>query len=822
MDLADLIREAASAHGDRIAFQMRRGFRTERWTFRAAGDAAARTAGWLSAQGVEAGDRVAVWAPNQPAYALLCFGVWLAGAVLVPVDVRTRQEVAERFLAAARPCLGFTSRAAPGRMGDRVGRELWLEDLVDLCAGARPLDPVPRLGPDDLAEILFTSGTTSAPKGVLLTRRNLAEEVGGLEEAFPLDPSYRGLSLLPLSHVFEQAIDLLLAFRSGVRITYVPRVNSATVLRTMREDRTVGFVAVPQLLRVMLQGMERHAGRRRWRLAHELARRLPVPLRRLLFRPVLQRMGGHLRLIGSGGAPLERAVAEAWERMGVQVFEGYGLTEVAGAATLNTPNAKRLGTVGRALPGVEVRTADDGEVLLRGGTVSPGYLDDPERTAGAFAGGWFRTGDVGHVDALGFLHLSGRQAFRIVLPNGQNVYPEDLERTLNAQPAVRESCVVGLPADGAERPFAVLLPEDPAGAAEAVERANAHLGPHQRIREWSLWRQPDFPRKSTLEVDRQRVRRAVEAEREGGGRPERAGPEPDALTAILARMTSRSPGEVRGDARLERDLGLDSLDRVELLTAIEEELGAAVDEASVTPETTVTELRHLVEHAGAVPAAPRRLRWPRSRWAGLLRPWLLAGVFRLQDRWMRMEVVHPERTAIPLPALLIFNYQGPYVPLFILRALPEATRQRVALAVDARLWQGPGRWQGWLASMATQAFPFVKSGGPVRSALEELGRWLDDGYAVVVSPEGNPERGGQLLPFLPGTGLAAVEMQVPVVPFRVDGYHRLFPPPGQAFPYLPTSRGSFRLIVGEPITFPPGTPYEEATEQLRRAMVEVS
>jgi long-chain acyl-CoA synthetase len=338
-----------------------------------------------------------------------------------------------------------------------------------------------------------------------------------------------------------------------------------------------------------------------------------------------------------------------------------------------------------------------------------------------------------------------------------------------------------------------------------------------------VWPEEDFPRTQILKPDRKRVREAVEWQRAGAAperRPAEAAPAADPLVAVIARVASRPAGEVRDDAALEADLGLDSLGRVELLSAIEEELGRVVDETKVGPQTIVAELRRLVGEgaAGGVEAEPAR--WPRAWWARALRRVALWAVFRLQDRWMRIDVVHPERAArLPLPSILIFNYQGPYVPLVMLRALPGRLRSRVAIAADSRLWEGRDRWQGLLAALGGQAFPFVKSGGAVRPSLEELGRWLDDGYAVIMSPEGDPEPDGRLLPFLGGTGLMAVEMGVPVVPFKVEGYHRLFPRDPQ-FPYLPNRRGHVRLIVGEPVTFPKSMSYEEATERARRALIE--
>jgi long-chain acyl-CoA synthetase len=826
-NLGELILETSAAFGDDVAFQVRRGFRLERLTFSQVGELARRAAGWLGARGLAPGDRIAVWAPNMPEYAVLYFGAWLAGVVVVPIDVRTREDVVQRFLAAAEPRLGFKSRYLEGALGPPVRETFALEELFDLISGTPPAAP-PEVGPDSLCEIAYTSGTTGVPKGVMLTHGNLLAEVEALHVAFPLRRSDRALSVLPLSHALEQVIGLLLAYSSGVRVTYVPRTNPLTIARSLREDRITCLVVVPELLRLLLARIERRAqqeGRRgRWELAHRLAGPLPFPLRRLLFRRVHRTLGGQLRFFGVGGAPLNPALARAWERMGIRVFEGYGLTETSAAATINNRTTNRLGTVGKPIPGVEVRIADDREILIRGPTVSPGYLDNPELNARSFADGWFRSGDVGFFDADGFLHISGRESFKIVLPDGRNVYPEDVERVLDRHPLVKESCVVGVERAGGETVHAVLLTDAPERAGEVVRDANRRLAAHQQIRGHMVWPEEDFPRTATLKVNRTPVRAAVERDRDGQAaavhRPAGAVAPADPPVALIARVASRPAGDVRDDAELEADLGLDSLGRVELLAAFEEELGWVVEETKVGPQTTVGELRRLVAEGAAADAGPPPARWPRAWPARALRRALLLVVFRLQDRWMRLEVVHPERAAeVPLPAILIFNYQGPYAALVVLRALPPRIRSRVAIAADARLWRGRDRWQGLLGALAVQAFPFVKSGGAVRPSLEEFGRWLDDGYAVIMSPEGDPEIDGEILPFLGGTGLMAVEMGVPVVPFRLEGYHRLFPRDPQ-FPYLPHRRGRVRLIVGEPLTFPKSMSYREATDRARRALIE--
>lgn len=822
-NLGELILAAAATYGDATAFQIRRGFRTEPLSFRQAAEQARRTAAWLQARGLQPGDRLAIWSPNMPEYAVLLFGAWMAGMVAVPIDVRSTPETVDRFVAASGAHLGFKSRHVEGGFAAPVEATYLLEDLFQLVADTAPLAALPDVASQHLAEIVYTSGTTGVPKGVMLTHANLIAETEALQRAFPLDRRERALSVLPLSHVLEQTVGLLLPFTSGVRVSYAPRLNAVTITRTLRTDRVTCMIVVPELLRLMLDGIERRAreeGRwRQWQLAHRLAPCLPFPLRRLLFRDVHRALGGHLRFFGCGGAPLDVRTGMAWERLGVHIYEGYGLTETSAAATINNRREHRLGTAGKPLPGVEVRIAADDEIQVRGPTVTPGYYQNPELTAQSFVEGWLRTGDAGAFDPDGFLRVLGREAFKIVLPDGRNVYAEDVERVLNQHPLVRDSCVIGLEGPRGETVHAVLLTDAPERAADIVREVNRELAAHQQIMGFTVWQEPDFPRTPILKPDRKVIRAVVQGQRPvSAPHTEPAhGIARDPLTALIARVAGHPPEAVREEAELGTDLGLDSLGRVEVLAAIEEELGRVVDEMQVGPQTTVAELRRLVERAAAAEGEREPARWHATWWARILREGLQWALFRLIDHWVQLEVVHPERLRrIPLPSILIFNYQGPYAPLIVLRVLPRRIRHRLKFAVDDRLWRGRERWQGLLAEAGVQAFPFAKRGA-IRASLDEMGRWLDSGYAVIISPEGDSEPDGKLLPFLGGTGLMAVEMQVPVVPFRLEGYHLLFAPK-VPFPHLPERRGRVRLIVGEPVSFPPGTPYEEATRRLEQIM----
>jgi long-chain acyl-CoA synthetase len=392
----------------------------------------------------------------------------------------------------------------------------------------------PRPAPEEVWELIFTSGTTGTPKGVMLAHDNV---VASIESFYRIIPrlEHRIVSLLPLSHLLEQAVALFYALSLGASILYVRSLNPRVIFEAMRAQRVTSMVVVPQALDLFWSAIEREVERtgrtRSFERLRRIARRLPMAARRLIFRSVHQRIGGGLRLFVSAGAFLPPAVQQGWEDLGVIVLQGYGATET-GTGSCTTLEDHGLGTVGRPPEGIELRIATDGEIQFRGGTLFKGYWDEPVRTAEAFTeDGWYRSGDIGHLDPAGRLILSGRTRDIIVLPNGFNVYPEDIENALRVA-GIRDSVVIetrpgrieaivlapgthGLPRAGEALSFDPATPPDELRATidAAVKSANAHLGPNQRIAGWRLWPEADFPRTHTLKVKRDRIRAwaAVEA-----------------------------------------------------------------------------------------------------------------------------------------------------------------------------------------------------------------------------------------------------------------------------------------------------------------------
>ena len=546
----EIVERGAERYGDRTALGLRLDDGTiVRWSYREL-DWRSRLAAWrLRALGLEPGDRLLSWAPSAPALAAVYFGALRARLVLVPLDLRMAPDTIGRIVARAEPrhlVLG-TGRDAPDPREAGLG-ELPASTIDDLTADPDATFPPDwearqagweRPRPDEVFDVIFTSGTTGAPKGVMLAHDNVMAAIGMIHRVIP-PLHHRVVSLLPLSHLFEQAVGLFYALDVGADILYVRSRNPRAILEAIRDHRTTSMIVVPQVLDLFWNAIEREVDRTGRRAAFErlrrLARHLPYPLRRLLFRRIHAQLGGHFRLFVSAGAFLPPALQQAWEDLGITVIQGYGSTECS-FGTCNTLRDHAPGTVGRPMPPQELRIAPDGEVLLRGPGLFKGYWRDPEATAAAFdAEGWFHTGDAGRLDSRGRLILMGRTRDMIVLPNGLNVFPEDVENALRMA-GIRDSVVletrpgrieaVVLAPDGPRLPGGGDIPaarpeglgDDPqavrAQIDAAVRAANATLAVHQRIDGWRLWPAVDFPRTHTLKVRRDQVRAWVAVEEAG-------------------------------------------------------------------------------------------------------------------------------------------------------------------------------------------------------------------------------------------------------------------------------------------------------------------
>ena len=536
--LIDLLDGSARRYGERNALGLRRDDGTTfHWSYREV-RRRSRLAAWrLRALGLRPGDRVLTWSPSTPALPAAYFGSMLARLVYVPLDSRMSADAIANIIevsGAVRLLLG-TGRDAPDPR--EVGLERFPMTTIESLSAdpddffppdwEAQLDAWERPGPEDIYQLVFTSGTTGSPKGVMLAHDNTLAGVGSFHGIIePME--HRLVSLLPLSHSLEQAVSLFYAMDVGADILYVRSRNPRVIFDSLREHRVTTMLLVPQVIDLFWSAIEREVAKQGRTAAFDrlraVARRLPYPLRRRLFASVHDQLGGGVRLLVSAGAFLPPALQQGWEDLGVIVLQGYGATETA-AGSCTTMRDHPPGCVGWPPKPVEMRIADDGEIQFRGPTLFKGYWNNPQATAEAFTDdGWYRSGDLGQLDERGRLHLHGRKKDIIVLPNGFNVYPEDIENALRVA-GIRDSVAVetepgrievvvlapgthGTGADGEGSPaLDGAVPTDLRDQIDqAVKAANATLGSNQRIAGWRLWPEADFPRTHTFKIKRDRVR----------------------------------------------------------------------------------------------------------------------------------------------------------------------------------------------------------------------------------------------------------------------------------------------------------------------------
>jgi long-chain acyl-CoA synthetase len=821
--IIELLEDAVARHGNRPALRIKPGFRTRTWSFADLGDQVPRVAGVLRGAGVEPGDRVLIWAVNRPEWSISFLGVLWAGAIVVPLDFRSTDEFAAKVAAQTRSKLVLAALPTL-KMASRLELPaLAVESLVDLARHSAPL-PRPVVDPDALAEVVFTSGTTGEPKGVMLSHRNIASNAASLRSVVPLGPETRLLSILPLSHMYGLNPGMLAPLLAGTLVVYPTSLQPPVLARTFRENRITMLLAVPQIVKLLNNAVERRvdaAGKRgSFERLHTVARHLPLALRRLLFRPVLNGFGGALRYLAVGAAPMNPNIAARWEEMGVESLQGYGATELSPVVSFTRIERNRVGTVGEAIPGVEVRIAADGEVLVRGPNVFQGYWERPDATAAVLEDGWYHTGDHGRLEENRFLVLQGRKKDMLVMPDGTKVFPDDVERIVARDARVRDATVVGLERSPGElQVHAVLILNDAADAADVVRQANLQLGGHQQIRGFTVWPDDEFPRTPSLKVKKADI---VVWLGDTAAAPAVAGPSgataegQSAVMRLAAQLEGVAREAIRPEARLSSDLNIDSLGRVELLTLIEEELGVYVDDADVEPDTTLAELQSKVDASAGEPAPKGIFGWPLNPLLGALRIGLFqAVIIPLLTLLYRRRVRGLEHLqGLRGPVMFAPNHHLHNDNPLILSAIPVGWRWKLSVAAAA---DGifANLWRGFAAALLGNAFPIVRQGGGVRRSFELLGARLDRGFSVLIYPEGELTVGGPLKPFKSGTGLVAIHGAIPVIPMRlkVHRYSRIDKGTGGT-----ALRGDTEVVFGKPLTFAIDADPNQATAEIQAAV----
>lgn len=825
------------ARRSEIAYVQRRGFRTLRWTYGQLAELAFRFARELEARGIGKGDRVMLWGDNCAEWVGAFFGCMLRGAVAVPMDRIAASDFAQRVMSDVDAKLIICSSTLTAHAAARPFLEL--ETLTESLAhrSADPYTPVP-FSRDDTAQIVFTSGTTAEPRGVVLTHGNILASVDPIEREFPkyrrserLFHPIRFLELLPLSHVFGQFMGMFIPSLLGGTVHFQDSFKPSDIITTIKSERISVLVAVPRVVESLKNKLRDDLGayiETNW----ERAENEHFLKRWWRFRKIRRLFGWKFWAIISGGAALDQNTEEFWRRLGYVVVQGYGLTETSSLISLNHPFKVGRRSIGKVLPGREMKLdPETGEILVRGENVARQYWQGKGLKPVTGEEGWFRTGDLGAMDEEGNLYFKGRSKNVIVTPAGLKIYPEDLEQALRKQPQVRDVVVVGVAAGGNAEACAVLLLKNGDSGSAAVANANQTLADFQKIRRWVVWPDDDFPRTSTQKPKLELIRQAVETQVNGNspasGSPTSSHSGDGTLEELIGSIAGHRV-ELKPGAHLENDLNLSSLDRVELMAAIESRYQVDLGDREFSQVNTVADLENLLKKSA--PEA-RANNYPYSRWA---QNWLA--------RWIRVlgyncvtlpyimvmarpKIIGRERLKdFHGPALIISNHIAQIDIGFLMAALPMHLRNRLGVAMQGEMLRSmrhpPKEWfflKRWWEQVryALIALFFNVFSLPQRAKYREsfrfAGELVDRGYSVVIFPEGRRTETGEMSPFRSGIGLLATHLNLPIIPMRIDG---LFPFKIAKKHYAPPH--AVQVRIGDPVRFEPTADPEEIAKELQR------
>jgi len=744
------------------------------------------------------GGRVLLCAENRPEWISALFAVWDRGGTIIPVDALSPPADLAHFLRDSRPEAIIASRETEEKVR-RALLEAGSRAALVLLEDEGPKGPLPapttvKRDPSEVAAILYTSGTTGRPKGVMLTFANLHANIRGIEEARIASSKDVLLSFLPFHHSYPLMVTLLLPLHLGATIVLVDRPASDEILRCMKEYGVTILVGVPRFYEALHRSlMERIQASMPMAIAYRLCRSTgSTALGRAVFSPIRRRLGGRLKYFVSGGAKLDETITRDLLILGLPVIEGYGLTETAPICTFNPPGRIRIGSAGLPLSGVNL-SVEDGEILVKGPNVMSGYLGLGKETREVLKNGWFHTGDLGYVDADGYLFIIGRKKDIIVLASGKNVNPEEVEREIsNAADLVREVAVI----ERKGRLHALILPDFETMKAlgvvnieeklkwDVVDRYNREAPAYRKLAGFEIVRE-EFPKTRLGKIKRHLLAARVEQPGQEG-KIEGAG---ETFRILSDYLVGTGHGPIRPDSHLEIDLGLDSLDKVELLHFIGKSFGLSLDETALS---RLLVFKDLISH---IDGAKSRVAEAQTRgWSEVLAEGVsldlassmapiraLRGVLRILFRTYFRVSISGTKGIPPSPCIFAPNHQSYLDGFLVLGSLPPARLDSTYFLANELYFRGS------VKKRIARAFHIVTIDVDRNLAvsLKTAATLLRQGKDIVIFPEGARTRDGSLLPFKKAFAILARELGAPVMPISISGayeiysFRRVFPRPGR-------------------------------------------
>jgi len=836
--LASLV-EDFRAHAAETAVVSHRGVRRVATSYGEIAELAGRFSAELDRRQISPGERVMLWGANSAEWIAAFFGCLLRGVIVVPLDAAGTLDFARRVMTEVTPRLLVGDAALLSGFAQGTGSDTPRLPFPEM-AQALPLKPnfsVDASVTEDLPfQIVFTSGTTSEPKGIVHTHRNVLASLQPIETEMGKYRRYerwvhplRFLHTLPLSHVFGQFMGLWLPAVLAAELHFIEALEPARMVELIRREKISVLIAVPRVV-----GLQRDYLLRRfpWLATQlETAAGWSTLQRWWRFRAVHRALGWKFWAVICGGASLPTELEQFWNRLGFALIQGYGMTETTALVTLNHPFRVGQGTIGKALPGREVRLSDSGELLVRGDMVSTatwqqGRLQQREDE-------WLATGDLAEQSESGDYRFVGRKGDAIVTASGLNLYPTDIEAAMMQQPEVRGCAVVPCELNNGVEPVCVVLfSGDDAALQQAVRDANENLAEFQHIRRTLRWPEVEFPYTSTGKLLRRQIKawacatlagRTPTADAAGG------------LMSLISEVTGVDAAQGGDDLRLSEGLYLDSLGRVQLASAIEQRMGVEIADDQMAKLETLGDLRRAIDQSKPT-ESPNTLdqqssssiqSYPHWPWTGPIR--LLRSAFtELMLRPLVGLLLAPRvsrQVAVPQgPLLIIANHVTALDAALLLYALPGDLRRYLAVAmsgemlVDFRAALGQRSWWGnllappayWLLTALFNVFPLPRLQG-FRRSFDHAGEAMDRGYSVLIFPEGTRSHGAAMAAFRPGIGLLAVQARVPVLPVALIGL-------GTLTPHNWLRTGRLEVRIGEAITMPDTATPVEWTAKLEAAM----
>ena len=829
--IVDLIRIQASRIPDRIALQMANEGEWEEYTYAETYTLSRQVAWRLWESGLREGDRVVLISENQPEWCIAYLAAVQIGIAVVPLDAQTpaHEVLAIASLTTAKSIL--VSDAVLEKSGAVLEKsETTLQNINNNCevVGSDPSEnetltaeipadfPNVDISPDTVASIIFTMGTTVDAKGAMLTHGGFISNVQAVAKALPPTDTERILSALPLYHALSFSCSLLMALYSGTTATYVNALRPTTLLKTMREAKTTAFIGVPRLFQLLQGTIERQAAREDTP-GETLAERAKAV------------MGGEIRVLVSGGASLSDEIYDGFQKLGITIYQGYGMTETAPVLTVNPYLKSRRGSVGPAVEGVELKIKNPdsdgvGEIIAKGPSTMKAYYQNPNATAEAIRDGWLYTGDLGYTDADGYLYLTGHCKNVIVPASGKNVYPVELEALYQDSSAISEICVVGIPyEDGSDTAIhAVIVPTSPDETTKAeiqdyLQTQAKQLPSYQQFHKLHFW-DDTLPKTENGLIDRQHLQQRLQAQIKDTTHLQE-NPEiettdaesttprtdiPQEILSTLARLARMPAHRIQLESRLGMDLGLDSLTQLDLLLVLESRLGAAIPDALLADLETVGDVVKLVEtfHADTARQTNSRdevyiqeLR-QMPRWYARAFRAMITGIYR---NYFSLKCYGLEHIPQGRPYIIMPNHSSHLDTLTVITALGRRAYHLWTLA--ARDYWFATRLQGWFARTCLNALPIEREGNFTEflQDLRTANEVMKQNYGLLIFPEGTRSLDGNLQPFKPGIlSLLIYGPNVPIIPAYIDGTYRALPK-GQNLP----KKHPVRIIFGEPLTFPP-------------------